>query len=300
MELIDKILSGKNLSDNLLIKQKQLVDQFKSQYSRSPGLVVIIVGNDPASQVYVKNKELKAKSIGINSVTITINETEDIEKGSTQYNLLKEINRLNSNDFCDGILVQLPLPEYIDETLILNSINPQKDVDGFHPENVGRLWTDEKTLIPATPKAVISLIKEYNINISGENVVIVGRSNIVGKPLIKLFLDENATVTIAHSKSNNLKEITKLADILVVAVGVPNLITKEFIKKDAIIIDVGINRTENNKLTGDVDFVDVFDKVKAITPVPGGVGPMTITMLLDETIKAANLNERRKNNDYNI
>ncbi len=300
MELIDKILSGKNLSDNLLIKQKQLVDQFKSQYSRLPGLVVIIVGNDPASQVYVKNKELKAKSIGINSVTITINETEDIEKGSTQYNLLKEINRLNSNDFYDGILVQLPLPEYIDETLILNSINPQKDVDGFHPENVGRLWTDEKTLIPATPKAVISLIKEYNINISGENVVIVGRSNIVGKPLIKLFLDENATVTIAHSKSNNLKEITKLADILVVAVGVPNLITKEFIKKDAIIIDVGINRTENNKLTGDVDFVDVFDKVKAITPVPGGVEPMTITMLLDETIKAANLNERRKNNDYNI
>lgn len=159
MELIDKILSGKNLSDNLLIKQKQLVDQFKLQYARSPGLVVIIVGDDPASQVYVKNKELKAKSIGINSVTITINETEDIEKGSTQYNLLKEINRLNSNDFCDGILVQLPLPEYIDETLILNSINPQKDVDGFHPENVGRLWTDEKNINTCNAKSCHIIIK---------------------------------------------------------------------------------------------------------------------------------------------
>lgn len=269
------IIDGKLVSEKI----KNLISEKIKNKNISPSLTVIQVGDNPASSVYVKNKNLVAKSLGIKSNTINL--SNDIKESD----LLDIIDSLNKDESIDGILVQLPLPEHIDENLILESISPDKDVDGFHPLNVGKLNIGKDEMVPATPAGIIELLKYYNVNIEGKHAVIIGRSNIVGKPMAHLLLKNNATVTIAHSKTKNLKDLTKLADILIVAIGKPNFIKKDDIKENAVVIDVGINRI-NNKLVGDVDFNDVKDKASFITPVPGGVGPMTIAMLMKQTYNA--------------
>lgn len=271
-----KILDGKNLS---LILQENLKEKV-NKLNGNPSLTVILVGENKASQIYVKNKENVAKNIGISTNTIYLS------KNTTTNKLLSIIDKLNNDESVNGILVQLPLPSHINENIILNRISPEKDVDGFSPVNIGKLITgNEEAMIPCTPLGIIKLLNYYNVELEGKNIVIVGRSNIVGKPLIHLLLNENATVTIAHSKSNNLKDITKQADILIIAIGKPNFITKDFVKNNSIVIDVGINRI-NRSIVGDVDFNDVINKVSLITPVPGGIGPLTITMLMEQTYKA--------------
>ena len=271
MELLDGKTLANDILDKLSLKVKQL--------DTAPNLVVIQVGNDPASSVYVRNKERTAERVGINS------ETVKLSKHITQDELLEIIDKYNHFTSVNGILVQLPLPKHIDEQVILEAISPMKDVDGFHPLNVGKLNIGQKQMIPSTPAGIMELLKANHIGLEGKHVVIVGRSNIVGKPLAHLLLEANATVTIAHSRTKNLKHLTKLADILVVAVGQPELITKDYVKTGAVVIDVGINRTESG-LKGDVDFNSVKLKVAAITPVPGGVGPMTIAMLMNQTYQA--------------
>lgn len=271
MELLDGKTLANDILDKLSLKVKQL--------DTAPNLVVIQVGNDPASSVYVRNKERTAERVGINS------ETVKLSKHITQDELLEIIDKYNHFTSVNGILVQLPLPKHIDEQVILEAISPMKDVDGFHPLNVGKLNIGQKQMIPSTPAGIMELLKANHIELEGKHVVIVGRSNIVGKPLAHLLLEANATVTIVHSRTKNLKQLTKLADILVVAVGQPELITKDYVKTGAVVIDVGINRTESG-LKGDVDFNNVKLKVAAITPVPGGVGPMTIAMLMNQTYQA--------------
>lgn len=271
MELLDGKVLANDILDKLSLKVKQL--------DTAPNLVVIQVGNDPASSVYVRNKERTAERVGINS------ETVKLSKHITQDELLEIIDKYNNDSLVNGILVQLPLPKHIDEQVILEAISPMKDVDGFHPLNVGKLNIGQKQMIPSTPAGIMELLKANHIELEGKHVVIVGRSNIVGKPLAHLLLEANATVTIAHSKTKDLKHLTKQADILVVAVGQPELITKDYVKTGAVVIDVGINRTESG-LKGDVDFNNVKLKVAAITPVPGGVGPMTIAMLMNQTYQA--------------
>lgn len=271
MELLDGKTLANDILDKLSLKVKQL--------DTAPNLVVIQVGNDPASSVYVRNKERTAERVGINS------ETVKLSKHITQDELLEIIDKYNHFTSVNGILVQLPLPKHIDEQVILEAISPMKDVDGFHPLNVGKLNIGQKQMIPSTPAGIMELLKANHIELEGKHVVIVGRSNIVGKPLAHLLLEANATVTIAHSRTKNLKQLTKLADILVVAVGQPELITKDYVKDGTVVIDVGINRTESG-LKGDVDFNNVKLKVAAITPVPGGVGPMTIAMLMNQTYQA--------------
>lgn len=271
MELLDGKALANDILDKLSLKVKQL--------DTVPNLVVIQVGNDPASSVYVRNKERTAERVGINS------ETVKLSKHITQDELLEIIDKYNHFTDVNGILVQLPLPKHIDEQVILEAISPMKDVDGFHPLNVGKLNIGQKQMIPSTPAGIMELLKANHIELEGKHVVIVGRSNIVGKPLAHLLLEANATVTIAHSKTKDLKHLTKQADILVVAVGQPELITKDYVKTGAVVIDVGINRTESG-LKGDVDFNNVKLKVAAITPVPGGVGPMTIAMLMNQTYQA--------------
>lgn len=271
MELLD----GKALANDILDKLSLKVNRLDT----APNLVVIQVGNDPASSVYVRNKERTAERVGINS------ETVKLSKHITQDELLEIIDKYNNDSLVNGILVQLPLPKHIDEQVILEAISPMKDVDGFHPLNVGKLNIGQKQMIPSTPAGIMELLKANHIELEGKHVVIVGRSNIVGKPLAHLLLEANATVTIAHSKTKDLKHLTKQADILVVAVGQPELITKDYVKTGAVVIDVGINRTESG-LKGDVDFNNVKSKVAAITPVPGGVGPMTIAMLMNQTYQA--------------
>lgn len=271
MELLDGKALANDILDKLSLKVKQL--------DTAPNLVVIQVGNDPASSVYVRNKERTAERVGINS------ETVKLSKHITQDELLEIIDKYNNDSLVNGILVQLPLPKHIDEQVILEAISPMKDVDGFHPLNVGKLNIGQKQMIPSTPAGIMELLKANHIELEGKHVVIVGRSNIVGKPLAHLLLEANATVTITHSKTKDLKHLTKLADILVVAVGQPELITKDYVKTGAVVIDVGINRTESG-LKGDVDFNNVKSKVAAITPVPGGVGPMTIAMLMNQTYQA--------------
>lgn len=271
MELLDGKVLANDILDKLSLKVKQL--------DTAPNLVVIQVGNDPASSVYVRNKERTAERVGINS------ETVKLSKHITQDELLEIIDKYNHFTSVNGILVQLPLPKHIDEQVILEAISPMKDVDGFHPLNVGKLNIGQKQMIPSTPAGIMELLKANHIELEGKHVVIVGRSNIVGKPLAHLLLEANATVTIVHSRTKNLKQLTKLADILVVAVGQPELITKDYVKTGAVVIDVGINRTESG-LKGDVDFNNVKLKVAAITPVPGGVGPMTIAMLMNQTYQA--------------
>lgn len=270
-----KLLDGKALANDILDDLSEKVKQLDT----APNLVVIQVGNNPASSVYVRNKERTAKRVGINS------ETVKLSKNITQGELLEIIDKYNHFSYVNGILVQLPLPKHIDEQAVLEAINPVKDVDGFHPLNVGKLNIGQKQMIPSTPAGIMELLKANNIKLEGKHVVIIGRSNIVGKPMAHLLLEANATVTIAHSCTKNLKQLTNMADILVVAVGQPELITSEYVKDGAVVIDVGINRTETG-LKGDVNFNDVKSKVAAITPVPGGVGPMTIAMLMNQTYQA--------------
>ncbi len=276
------ILDGKTLSEKILDNIKQKVSNLNSK----PGLAVILAGNNPASEVYVRNKEKQAQNAGFNSSVYKLPENV------TKEELLNLINKLNDDEKTDGILLQLPLPKHLAAYDFLDKIDPKKDVDGFHPINAGKLFLNEKPYaIPCTPKGIVRLLDEYKIQIEGKNVVIAGRSNIVGKPLSALLLNRSATVTIVHSKTKNLPEITKKADILISATGKKNMITKDMIKKGAAVIDVGIIRDENNKLRGDVDFNGVKDIAGFITPVPGGVGPMTIAMLMENTLELHFLNK---------
>ena len=274
------IIDGKMLSLKLKEEMKGRIAQMKEE-GIVPKLVVVLVGNDSASQVYVRNKHKSCGEVGIESEVITMPEE------TTQQELLEVVERLNQDNSVDGILVQLPLPKQIDEKIVLRAIRPDKDVDGFHPVNVGLLSIGDECFAPATPSGIVVMLKEYGIEIAGKHCVIVGRSNIVGKPMAALMLKENATVTVCHSKTNNLAEITRQADILIVATGRRNTITADMVKEGVVVIDVGMNRNELGKLCGDVDFENVKEKASFITPVPGGVGPMTITELLESTILAA-------------
>ena len=274
------ILDGKSLAKKIRQQLKSEINQFVEKGLRNPSLAVILVGNDPASEVYVKNKRKACEEVGINSLYIHLAEDTPEEE------LLRIIDKLNKDDDVDGILVQLPLPKHINPQKIITSILPEKDVDGFHPENVGKLSTGMKdVIIPCTPLGIWILLKEYGIQTFKKDVVIVGASNIVGKPMGLLFLrNEEATVSICHKNSKDLRKYTEDADILVVAVGKPNLITADMVKRDVVLIDVGINRLEDGKLVGDTDFENIKDKAFAITPVPGGVGPMTVASLLINTV----------------
>ena len=247
----------------------------------TPGLAVIIVGNDPASRVYVNNKKKGCEQTGMNSFEYALPEE------TTTDELIALIEKLNGEKDVHGILCQLPVPEHIDEEKVLNAISPDKDVDAFHPVNCGKVMTGDYTFAPCTPAGMVEMLKYYNIPIAGKHCVIIGRSNIVGKPMAMLMLKENATVTVCHSRTQNLAEITKQADILVAAVGRPKFVTPDMVKDGAVVLDVGINRMEDGKLCGDVDFDAVCEKTSYITPVPGGVGPMTITRLLKNTLAAA-------------
>lgn len=273
-----KIINGKEISMQIKDEVKEKVSRLLERKEKVC-LAVIQVGNNPASSTYVKNKEKACEYCGIESKIYKLDENV------TQKELMNLIEKLN-HDFCvNGILVQLPLPRHINESTIINKIYPEKDVDGFHPVNVGRLSIGEDAFVSCTPAGIIELLKRSNIEIAGKEAVIIGRSNIVGKPMAQLLLKENATVTIAHSKTANLKEVCRRADILIVAIGKAKFINHEYIKEGATVIDVGINRDEFNKLCGDVDFEDVKDLCGAITPVPGGVGPMTVAMLMKNCIK---------------
>lgn len=275
-----QIIDGKAISSKMREQIKQQVADLRARTNKVPGLAVVLVGEDPASQVYVRNKERACQEVGIYS------EVHRLPASTTQQHLLELVAQLNQRDEINGILVQLPLPEHIDEMAILRAILPDKDVDGFHAVNAGRLLNGEKGFVPCTPKGIIALIKSTGIDIKGKDAVVVGRSNIVGKPVSVLLLNENATVTICHSKTADLKAHTLRADILVAAVGKPNLITADMIKPGAVVIDVGTTKVDG-KLTGDVHFDSAKEIAGWITPVPGGVGPMTITMLLANTVEAA-------------
>ncbi|MDD8054995.1 MAG: bifunctional methylenetetrahydrofolate dehydrogenase/methenyltetrahydrofolate cyclohydrolase FolD [Thomasclavelia ramosa] len=274
------IISDKEISVKIKDQLKEEVSKIKETYPRLPKLVVILVGDNQVSQTYVRNKERGCQYIGIESEILRH------DASFSEIELLQEINDLNNDDTVDGILVQLPLPQHINEEKVLDAIVPSKDVDGFHPENVAKLFLGQHSLVPCTPKGMMVLLEEINYDLAGKEVVIVGRSNIVGKPVALLCLQKNATVTIAHSQTKDLKAVCSRADVLIAAIGKPKFFNHEYVKDGAVVLDVGINRDENNKLCGDVDFDDVKDKVSAITPVPGGIGPMTITMLMKNTIEA--------------
>lgn len=276
-----KLIDGKVISAQIKDELKEQVANLKEQGIELT-LAVVQVGEDPASSVYVRNKKNACAYIGINSVA------HELPESTTEEELLDLIDTLNNDDKINGILVQLPLPKHIDEDAIINAISPLKDVDGFHPQNIGALSIGKKGFVSCTPAGIIQLLKRSGIEIEGKECVVLGRSNIVGKPMAMLLLRENGTVTVCHSRTKNLKEITKRADILVVALGKPKFITKEYVKEGAVVIDVGIHRNSENKLCGDVDFDDVKDMVSAITPVPGGVGPMTIAMLMYNCVNSIN------------
>ena len=280
-----QIIDGKKISAQIKDELKEKVAGLKSR-GIEVTLAVIQVGNDPASGVYVGNKKKACAYIGIRSLSY------ELPQETSQEELLSLIGELNLREDVNGILVQLPLPEHIDEEKVLDCINPLKDVDGFHPQNVGALCIGKPGFVSCTPAGIIQLLKRSGIEIAGKECVVVGRSNIVGKPMSLLLLRENGTVTIAHSRTEKLKEVTRRADILVAAVGRPKMITEDYVKEGAVVIDVGIHRNENNKLCGDVDFDDVIDKVSAITPVPGGVGPMTIAMLMSNCVESVSLQKR--------
>ena len=275
------IINGKKIAEELRSKLKKEIEQLPTSQI-IPGLTVILIGDDPASQIYVRNKEKFAKEVGINSKLLRF------ENSITEQDLIKEIHKLNNDNSVHGILVQLPLPKHINSGKIISKINPAKDVDGFHPNNVGNLSSGNDALVPCTPYGCYLLLKQVLTNLSGLNAVIIGRSNINGKPMAQLLLKEDCTVTIAHSKTQNLKELCLTADILIASAGKAQMVKADWVKKDCVIIDVGINRVDNGnkKIVGDVDFENIKDKVKAITPVPGGVGPMTISCLLNNTLKA--------------
>ncbi|MDB3858326.1 bifunctional methylenetetrahydrofolate dehydrogenase/methenyltetrahydrofolate cyclohydrolase [Pelagibacteraceae bacterium] len=272
------IIDGKKESALLREEIKKEIFSIKEKTNKVPGLSVILIGEFAPSKIYVKNKEKNSKEVGINSEIIRY------PKEVTEQEVLKKIEELNNEKNVSGILVQLPLPKQIDKEKIINAINPLKDVDGFHPINVGNLASGYKAIVPCTPLGCLLLIKKIEKNLSGKHAVIIGRSNLNGKPMSQLLLKEDCTVTIVHSKTKNLKEECQRADILVAAVGVANLVKGDWVKKDSIIIDVGINKVDD-KIVGDVNFSEVKDKVKAITPVPGGVGPMTIACLLKNTLE---------------
>ena len=273
-----QLIDGKLISTQIKDELKAEVTELKAK-GITPCLAVIQVGNDPASCVYVNNKKKACAYIGIESLSY------ELDEQISQEELLAIIDELNHNELVNGILVQLPLPKHIDENTVIHAITSEKDVDGFHPETVGNMCIGSKGFLPCTPAGVIQLLKRSNIDIEGKECVVIGRSNIVGKPMAMLLLRENGTVTITHSRTKDLKEITKRADILVAAIGKPKFVTSEYVKEGAVVIDVGIHRNENNKLCGDVDFDDVIGKVNAITPVPGGVGPMTIAMLMNNCVE---------------
>lgn len=279
-----QIINGKEISTQIKDELKQKVSELKEK-GICLCLAVIQVGNDPASSVYVGNKKKACEYIGIESLSYEL--PEDV----TQKELVSLIESLNEREDVNGILVQLPLPEHIDEDAVIRSITPEKDVDGFHPQSVGALCIGQKGFVSCTPAGIIQLLKRSGIEIAGKECVVIGRSNIVGKPMALLLLRENGTVTVTHSRTKNLKEVTKRADILIVAVGKPKMITKEYVKEGAVVIDVGIHRNENNKLCGDVDYDDVAPVCSAITPVPGGVGPMTIAMLMQNVVESAALED---------
>jgi methylenetetrahydrofolate dehydrogenase (NADP+)/methenyltetrahydrofolate cyclohydrolase len=280
------LISGKTVSAAVREEIKKEVSAFHKETGRTPGLAVILVGNDPASAVYERNKHKACEELGIASfMHILPEETDESE-------LLQLIDTLNRDEAVDGILCQLPLPKGISEEKVISAISPEKDVDAFHPENVGKIMTGNYSFLPCTPAGVMELLKFYGVSVSGKNCVVIGRSNIVGKPQALLLLEQNGTVEICHSRTQNLKEHTLRADILIVAIGKPNFVTADMVKPDAVVIDVGINRLPDGKLCGDVNFEAVKEKVSFITPVPGGVGPMTITMLMKNTLTAAK--ERQK------
>lgn len=275
-----KIIDGKMISSQIRAELKEEIIQMNV----TPGLAVVIVGEDPASQIYVRNKRLACDEVGIYS------EIHEMPFDTTQDELINKVNELNNNSKIHGILVQSPLPKHISEDTVVANILPQKDVDAFHMINVGHIMFGDYEFLPCTPAGVMELLARYNIDVQGKECVVVGRSNIVGKPMAMLLLHANGTVTICHSRTNNLADITRRADILVVAIGKANFITGDMVKDGAVIIDVGMNRVpDSKKLYGDVDFESVEPKASYITPVPGGVGPMTITMLLKNTIKAAKM-----------
>lgn len=274
------IIDGKKTSTEIKNELKNQVNILKKK-NIEVCLCVIQVGADPASTIYVNNKKKACEYVGIKSLSYELSED------TSQEELLELINKLNERNDVHGILVQLPLPKHIDEDKIIDAISPNKDVDGFHPQSVGRLSIGQKGFVSCTPAGIVQLLKRYNISMEGKECVIIGRSNIVGKPMAMLMLRENATVTICHSRTKNLSEITRRADILIVAIGKSKFITNEHVKEGAVVIDVGMHRNENNKLCGDVDYDDVIDKVSAITPVPGGVGPMTIAMLMYNCVESA-------------
>ena len=274
-----QIIDGKKISQEIKDEVKEEVAQLKAE-GKDIALAVIQVGADPASSVYVRNKKRACEYVGIESVSY------ELPEETTQEELMAIVDKCNKDPKINGILVQLPLPKHLDEDEVLLAIDPKKDVDGFHPVSVGNMVIGEKGCLPCTPAGVSQLLKRSGVEIDGKECVVVGRSNIVGKPVALLCLQKNATVTIAHSKTKNLKEVCQRADVLIAAVGRAKMINSDYVKEGAVVLDVGINRDENNKLCGDVDFEDVKDKVYAITPVPGGIGPMTITMLLQNTLEA--------------
>ena len=282
------LLDGKILSAKIKEEVKVEVTQIVKEKNITPGLAVILVGNDAASATYVASKAKACKDAGIYSVV------HEMPESITQEELLETINMMNNNPKLDGILVQLPLPKHIDTTTVLEAINPLKDVDGFHPYNVGRMVSNLDSFLSATPFGVMRMFEEHNIELSGKDVVVIGSSDIVGKPMASLLINKKATVTVCNSRTKDLKAHTSKADIVIIAVGVPYLLKEDMVKDGAVVIDVGINRLDTGKLVGDADFESLKEKCSHLTPVPGGVGPMTIGMLLKNTIKAAKLREKRE------
>ena len=278
--MIIMIIDGKIISNTLKENLREEIAELKNQYGRSPKLAVVLVGEDPAGQVYVRNKEKACSKIGIENLLIRK------DASLSEDELLVLIDALNEDDTVDGILVQLPLPDHIDEMKVIERILPEKDVDGFHPENIASLFLDRIGFHPCTPEGVMELLDAIGCSLAGKEVVVVGRSHNVGKPIALLALARNATVTIAHSKTKNLAEVCRRADVLIVAVGKANMIDASYVKKGAVVIDVGINRLENGKLCGDVNYEEVAPLTSAITPVPGGVGPMTVALLMKNTVEA--------------
>ena len=274
------VINGRELADQMQAEIQKDVEKM-TQQGIQPGLVVLLVGENPASQTYVRNKERAAAKIGI------LSKVEKLPETISEEELLAEIDKYSQDSRFHGILVQLPLPKHIDEEKILLAIDPKKDVDGFHPMNLGRLFVGKPEMIPCTPYGIMKMFEAYDIDLTGKRAVVIGRSNIVGKPMAQLLLMKNATVTIAHSKTEHLAEVAKEADILVVAIGRGHFVTKEFVKPGAVVIDVGMNRNQEGKLIGDVAFDEVSEIASYITPVPKGVGPMTITMLMYQTVEAA-------------
>ncbi len=280
-----KIIDGKIVSAALKQKVADEVTDFKAKHGRAPALAVIMVGNNPASAVYVRNKHKACEAVGMLSYEYNLPEA------TTEDELLTIVKELNTRKDVDGILVQLPLPKHINEEIVINNISPEKDVDAFHPVNTGKILIGNYDFLPCTPAGVMEMLSYYNIDIAGKECVVLGRSNIVGKPMALLLLGANGTVTVCHSRTKDLKDVTKRADILVVAIGKAKFVTADMVKPGAVVIDVGINRLDDGKLAGDVDFDEVSKIADAITPVPGGVGPMTIAVLMKNTLTAAKRRE---------